>query len=162
MLPDFYQRYIDTAGEGNLVRLLILEGDKMATFYRSLPPHKLEYRYEEGKWTPMEILGHIIDCERIFSFRALSFARIDKREIIGFEQDDYIPEMNIENRSFINILNELVNLRASTIDLFSSFSTEMMERGGIASSLEVSVEQLGRMIVGHEKWHRNIIKERYL
>lgn len=162
MLPDFYQRYIDAAGEGNLNRLLVLEGDKMVSFYRSLPPHKLDFRYEKGKWSPLEVLGHIIDTERIFSYRALCFARLDKVEIPGFEQDDYIPEMNMEGRSFFNTLNEIVNLRASTIDLFTSFSSEMLERKGVASNYEVSVEQLGRMIVGHEKWHRNIIKERYL
>lgn len=145
-----------------MIKQLILSGEEMSSFYRNLPPLKLNYQYASGKWTPLQILGHIIDSERVFSYRALTFVREEDANIPGFEQDDYILGMNIDNRRFISLINELANLRASTIDLFSSFSTEQRRKLGKASGVTLSVEDLGRMIIGHEKWHRKILKERYL
>ena len=161
-LPEFYQRYADLFEGDTIVRGLITSGDEALDLYKSIGPGLYDYSYAEGKWTVRELMGHIIDAERVFSYRALRFARGDGAQLEGFEQDDWIPEMNIERRTMNFLISEFANLRASTIDLFSSFDDDMLSREGIASGTTISVEQLGKIIVGHEAHHRKIIKERYL
>jgi len=128
----------------------------------SLPGEKLTYRYAEAKWTIKEILVHIMDDERIYAYRALRFARNDKTELPGFEQDDYVPYSKANERSLKDIFLEYSTIRNSTILLFKSFDNEDLLRVGIANRHAVSVRALAYHIAGHEMHHVNIIKERYL
>ena len=128
----------------------------------SLPGEKLTYRYAEAKWTIKEILVHIMDDERIYAYRALRFARNDKTELPGFEQDDYVPYSKANERSLKDIFLEYSTIRNSTILLFKSFGNEDLLRVGIANRHAVSVRALAYHIAGHEMHHVNIIKERYL
>lgn len=113
-------------------------------------------------WTPKEILNHLIDSERVFSYRALRFARQDKTELAGFEENNYAHESLANNRSIDDLLTEYQTTRASTIALFKSFNLNMLTSKGIAGTGEVSVRALAFLIIGHEKHHISIIKERYL
>ena len=108
------------------------------------------------------MLCHMMDVERIFAYRALRFARNDKTPLQGFEEKDYAPEANAHGRSMAQILDEMQRLRYSTIDLFTSFSSEMLLRKGSANSTEISVLNLGYVIPGHETHHRKVLMERYL
>ena len=103
----------------------------------------------------------MIDAERVFAYRALSFSRNDQNNLPGFEQNDWVDESNAENRKLYTLIAEYTNVRASTTDLFSSFTTEMLARTGVASGHPVSVNALGFIIAGHEIHHSNILKERY-
>jgi uncharacterized damage-inducible protein DinB len=129
---------------------------------RSLDEQQLNYRYAEGKWTIKEILAHITDDERIYSYRALRFARNDKTELPGFDQDDYARYSGATQRSMDDLLQEFATVRHATISLFNSFDDEALRRVGVASGNVMSVRAAVYHIAGHELRHVNIIKERYL
>lgn len=158
----FYANYIQKSG--NLSLLSGLEQGKLETeaFFKSIPDDALEYRYAEGKWTIKEVLQHIIDTEHVFVYRALRFARQDKTPLPGFEQDDYVLAGAANRRTRDQLLNDYLDLRASTIALYSSFSKKMLEQIGEASGAEMSVRAIGFVLIGHEKHHIDIINERYL
>ena len=134
----------------------------MTELVHSIPDAKADFRYEEGKWSIRELLCHIIDAERIFAYRALRFSRNDKTPLAGFEENDYAPQANAGGRSLNKIADEMKHLRTSTVDLFESFTPEMLARKGTASNNELSVIGLGFIIAGHETHHLHILKDRYL
>jgi len=148
--------------DGLLLKHLKENFDKTKEFMLSLPEEKLTYRYAKNKWTIKEILVHIIDDERIYAYRALCFARNDKTELPGFEQDDYALFSNANERSIENILNEYEAVRNATITLFESFDEAALLRKGIANKNKATVRALGYHLAGHELHHINIIKEKYL
>jgi uncharacterized damage-inducible protein DinB len=131
-------------------------------FILSLPEEKLAFRYAEDKWTIKEILVHLIDDERIYGYRALRFARNDKTELPGFEQDEYALYSGANERQVKDILDELVAVRNSTIALFNGLDNSALTRAGVASGNAMSVRAAAYHIAGHELRHINIIKERYL
>lgn len=155
--------YIGLLPDDGLV-LKHLEDNLKATkdFILSLPEEKLTHRYAEGKWTIKEILGHIIDDERIYAYRALRFARNDKTELPGFEQDDYALHSGANRRGIADLLKELTAVRYATISLFEGFDGEALVRAGIADGKVMSVRAAAYHIAGHEMRHLNIIRERYL
>lgn len=131
-------------------------------FFNSLDDTKLNYRYAEGKWTPKEILLHLIDAERVFAYRALRFARKDTTPVIGFEQDDYIRPSKAYSRSIESLVHEYSCVREATIALFKSMDMDMLESMGTASGSSLSARAAGFIIAGHDRSHIHIIKERYL
>lgn len=160
-IPDFYKNYVRNVEEEDLIPALINNGNLTIDLIKSIPEASGNYRYAEGKWSIKEVLSHMIDAERIFTYRALRFARNDKTELHGFEENDYAPESNAENRKLYKILDEYNNVRASTVDLFSSFSEEMLNRTGVANGNEMSVRAIGFVIAGHDAHHRRVLNERY-
>jgi uncharacterized damage-inducible protein DinB len=155
--------YIGLLPDDGLV-LKYLEENLKATkdFILSLPEEKLIYRYAEGKWTIKEILVHLIDDERIYAYRALRFARNDKTELPGFEQDDYAIHSGANEREIKDILKEFTTVRKATISLFEGLDGKALTRTGVASGNIMSVRAASYHIAGHEMRHLNIIKERYL
>lgn len=160
-VPEFYQGYIKVLGQGELVPLLLKSGDEFISFCRRLTEQQGLYKYAEDKWSIKDIILHVTDAERIFAYRALRFARNDKTELSGFEQNDYVLEANADSRSIHNLLTEFTNVRAATVDMFSSFSEEIRKRKGVSNGVEMSVEALGFIISGHLMHHLKIIHERY-
>jgi hypothetical protein len=155
--------YIGLLPDDGLV-LQHLEDNLKATadFILSLPEEKLMFRYSAGKWTIKEILVHIIDDERIYAYRALRFARNDKTELPGFEQDEYAIHSGANERDVKDILKEFATVRQATISLFKGFDPEALARAGVADGKVMSVRAAAYHIAGHELRHINIIKERYL
>jgi len=127
-----------------------------------LSDEELNFRYQKNKWSIKEVLVHIIDDERIYSFRALAFARNDKTNLPGFEQDDYNDFSNASGRTIENIMEEYEALRLSTIKLYNGFSIQALTRKGIANGNQASVRALGYHILGHELHHINMIESEYL
>jgi len=162
VLPDFYQRYVDNVDSDNLTQAFITNCNETLELIRSIPEPRGSHAYAEGKWTIKEVIAHMIDVERVFAYRAMRFSRNDKTELPGFEENDYTPNSNANNRKLYKLAEEFANLRNSTVDLFGSFNAEMIQRSGSANGLEMTVETLGFLIVGHEIHHRNILLERYL
>lgn len=161
----YYQPFIDLVEGDNLIQ--ILENTHSAThkLIRNITnnqPDRLNYRYAEGKWSIKEVLIHLIDTERIFAYRALRFARQDTTDLPGFEQNDYVPVANADNRSIDSITQELVAVRRSSIMLFQNFDETMMRQIGTASGSQMSVRALSCIIIGHELHHCKIIREKYL
>jgi len=156
-------KYIGLLPDDGLVLKHLSDNLKATTeFILSLPEEKLRYRYGEGKWTIKEILVHMIDDERIYAYRALRFARNDKTELPGFEQDDYAVHSGANERSIKDILNEFATVRQATISLFEGFDDQALLRAGIADGRIMSVRAAAYHLAGHEMRHLNIIKERYL
>lgn len=155
--------YIGLLPDDGLV-LKYLEENSEATrdFILSLPEERLAHRYAEGKWTIKEILAHIVDDERIYAYRALRFARNDRTELPGFEQDDYALHSGANGRKVEDILNELTAVRRVTIALFEGFDESALLRAGVADGKVMSVRAAAYHIAGHEMRHINIIRERYL
>jgi uncharacterized damage-inducible protein DinB len=160
-VPEFYRNYFKAIGTSELVPLLLKSGDDLMELLKSINDEKALYRYEEGKWSIKDVVQHVIDAERVFTYRAMRFARNDKTDLHGFEQDDYVPEANADERTVHQLLTEFMNLRASTIDFFASLNEEKRSRKGTANGSEMSVEMIGYIISGHLLHHISIIEERY-
>lgn len=161
-VPPFYKGYVDHVKDYDMLHILVLSNKQTLELVRSIPGEKGEYRYAQEKWSIKELLCHMMDAERIFAYRALRFARNDKTPLAGFEEKDYAPEANAQHRTVLQLADEMERLRLSTIDLFMSFSPEMLSRKGSANNTEISVLNLGYIIPGHESHHRKVLKERYL
>ncbi|MCX7549491.1 DinB family protein [Xanthomarina sp. F2636L] len=158
----FYSNYIKLAGEEDLISGLSTSFRDALLFFKSIPEHKLDYRYQEGKWTIKDILQHLIDSERIFAYRALRFSRQDQTSLPGFEENDYVVHANANHRDWEDLLKEYQSVRETTLCLFKSMSREMLMLNGVASNSNVSVRAIGFMTIGHEKHHCQVIKSRYL
>lgn len=161
-VPDFHKRYVQHVKDYDVLEALKNSSRETIDLVRSIPEEKGDYRYAEGKWSIKELLCHMMDTERILAYRALRFARNDKTHLHGFEENDYAPEANAQNRNIKKIADEMGRLRLTTIDLFENFTPEMFKRKGLANNLELSVLNLGYIISGHESHHRKILRERYL
>lgn len=159
----FYANYIaQVSDEYTLIEELEISLHRFIKFVQDIPMDKFDYRYAEGKWTIKDIIQHLIDAERIFAYRALRFARNDKTNLPGFEENDYVNEANANKRSIMELLTELSAVRHATIYLFKTFNDEHLKRVGVASNNEMSVRALGFVIIGHQNHHQQIFVERYL
>lgn len=160
---QFYANYVAlVSDEYSLLEELEISVHRLVKFVREIPMDKFDYRYAEGKWTIKDILQHLIDAERVFAYRALCFARNDKTELPGFEEDDYVIEANANKRSIQDLLTELLIVRQSSLALFKSFNDEQLMRIGTASNNPMSVRALGFIIIGHQNHHQRVFEERYL
>lgn len=161
-VPPFYKGYVEFVKDYELMEILKLSNKRALQVIRSIMEDKGEHRYASGKWSIKELLCHMMDAERIFAYRALRFARNDKTPLAGFEETDYAPEANAHSRTIAEIADEMERLRSSTVDLYKSFTTEMLLRRGTANNTEISVLNLGYIIPGHETHHISILTNRYL
>ncbi|MDX5584086.1 MAG: DinB family protein, partial [Aureibaculum sp.] len=155
-LPDneyalFYEPYIealDNNGKSILENLKDTHIEAVALL-KDLTETKQHYRYAEGKWTIKELIQHIIDAERVLSYRALRYARRDAKDLAGFEEDDYVKNSNGDTRDYNDLLEEFSAVRNATILLFNSFTNEALQRIGSANGSIFSVRALCFIISGH-------------
>ncbi len=159
---SWYQPYVSTLDNVVLMEELEISVHRLVKFVQNIPMDKFDYRYAEGKWTIKDILQHLIDCERIFSYRALRFARFDPTPLPGFDENDYALNSGGNARSIQNLLSELLTVRESTLSLFKNFSDQILMRKGMASGSEMTVRALGFIIIGHQNHHQSVFEERYL
>jgi len=140
-----------------------LESQRLQTAQQLAPRSERDgnFRYAPGKWSVKEIVGHLSDAERIFSYRALRIARGDGTPLAGFEQDDYIRGGNFADRTLADLSEEFAVVRAATVALFGSLADDAWARRGQASNSEVTVRALAYIIAGHELHHRRMLLERY-
>jgi len=160
--PVFYKTYIQELEEVELIEEMEICLHEFIKFVQNIPMDKFDYQYEEGKWTIKEIIQHLIDTERVFSYRALRISRNDKTPLPGFDENEYVTNSNGKERTLQSLLTEMAVVRQSTLSLFNSFSQEQLTKIGIASNNEVSVRAIGFIIIGHQKHHQKIFIERYL
>lgn len=168
MRPDkkdhipYFSNYIDLVIENDVVSALQANHFALMAFIKSVPAVKSEYRYAENKWTVKQVINHIIDTERILSYRALRFARGDAQRLSGFDENDYAANANLTHTDLALLIEEFDVVRKSTILLFKQLEEKQLLLKGTMASGEVNVLSLGFMICGHAQHHINIIKERYL
>ena len=158
----YYKIYIEQAGDGELIDMLAQSAEQTLKFFDSIPEEKHLYRYDDMKWTPLEIFQHIIDTERIFAYRAFRFSRLDKTPLQGFDQDDYVNPSLANDKSLTQLKKEYKIERQHSIALFQSLSDKHMSFIGTASGSPMSTRAVNAIMVGHEKHHIKVIQERYL
>jgi len=161
-VPEYYYQYINQAEGEDLKETLNKQNRAFEKFLKNIPKEKRNYRYANGKWTIKEVLQHIIDAERIFAYRALSFARKDTTPLPGFDENNYAANSKGEQRKWKDLVNEFQSVRQSTGLLFSSFDDEQLESGGTANGKSNYVLAIGFIIAGHANHHIKVIKEKYL
>lgn len=158
----FYSSYVNNVPKGNVISALSSQMHEFYTLANAIRGDKALTPYKKGKWTLKQMIGHMIETERVFSYRALSISRGDKTELPGMDQDEWMKDSNYNSRSVANLCNEYLAVRTSTVHLFQNMTKDMINATGIASGVEFSVRALAFIIAGHELHHLEIIREHYM
>lgn len=158
----FYARYISLVPDGDLLDTLTMQHEATQQLLRDLPEDRALFRPAPGEWSVKEVVGHMIDTERIFAYRALRFARADAQPLAGFDQDPYVAAADFDSRALSNLMEEFAALRRSHVLMFSGLSEAAWLRRGVASGNEVSARAAAWMIAGHELHHVLSLQEKYL
>jgi hypothetical protein len=160
--PAYFGTYINQVAEEDLTEAFRNQFKQLEKFLHSVNESKADHSYATGKWTLKELLQHVIDGERIFTYRALSFARKETTSLPSFDENLYAENSTANSRSWKSLSNELINVRRSTEDLYNSFTEEMLQQKGTANNNTISVLSLGYTIIGHVTHHIKIAEQRYL
>ncbi len=159
---EFVRKYISLLNETDIHEALSNNGKAFRKLLKSIPAYKIDYAYGTDKWTIKEIVQHIIDAERVFTYRAVSFARKDAAPLPGFEENSWASNANTSARKWEDMLDEFKSLRKATKLLFASFTEDNLRQTGTADNTPINVAAIGLLIAGHVQHHINIINERYL
>lgn len=158
----YYDKYISLITDGDILTSLGQQLDQTLALLGSISEEQANFRYAPDKWSIKEVVGHLIDTERIFAYRALRFARNDATSLQGFEQDDYIRNASFDNYTLNDLASEFAHVRRSNLSLFKHLDEEAWKRKGKASDNEVSVRALAYIIAGHELHHMAVLRSKYL
>jgi hypothetical protein len=158
----YYETYIKLIEGEDILKILNDQSKRTQDILNSFSEHRGNYRYAEGKWTVKEVVGHLLDTERVFAYRALCIARGEKKSLPGFDQDDYVKEGNFNRRELFDLNYEFRLLRESNLLLFRTFTPDMLKLKGFANESSVTVLAILFMIAGHEKHHMNVLREKYM
>jgi hypothetical protein len=158
---DSYGRYVALVPDGDILELLAVQATETQALLRPLGPEQASHRYAPGKWSVTELAGHLCDAERIFSYRALCFARGDETPLPGFDEDAYVPNGGFERRGLADVLDELRVVRQSTILLFHGLDEAASLRRGTANGDPMSTRAAAYVIAGHERHHVGVLRQRY-
>lgn len=159
---EFYERYVKLSNNAPLEDLLKSNAKEINDFFSGLSEEDSLYKYKDDKWTLKQVLGHMIDTERIFNYRALCVARGEPNKLLGFDQDVYVNNADFNAIPLSKLREQYNATRQYTITLFSHFSDEELLRRGTISGHSFTVRATGYVIAGHELHHLNIINEHYL
>lgn len=158
----FFENYISLVEDPDIVSALTSQMPETNKTLAGIAEEKSLFRYAEGKWSIRELVGHLIDGERIMAYRALRFARNDQTPLEGFEQDEYIENADFDSVSLSELAAELALVRESSILMFKNLPEAAWTRSGLASGNLVTVRALAYIIAGHELHHMKILREKYL
>jgi uncharacterized damage-inducible protein DinB len=156
---DFYVNYISKVPDGDLLNFLELQTGNFDGLVNDLSDEQASQPPAPGKWSVKQVLGHLCDAERIMGYRVLRFARSDKTEIEGFEQDDYVAAANSNGRGTTELLAELKSVRGATLSLLESLSDGETKRTGVANGNPISVRALAYVIAGHAQHHLGLLRQ---
>jgi hypothetical protein len=159
---SYYKAVMELVDTDNIIHTLKSVHVETQDLLSSLTEEQGELRYAEGKWSIKELIQHLIDCERVFAYRALRISRGDTYAMTGFDHDEWTAKIDVSKRSIEELANEAFVVRSGSIALFESFTIEQLMMLGSASNNTLSVRSIGFIIPGHERHHINVIKERYL
>jgi len=159
---SYFGKYIADLPDVGILELLEDQLSSFSSFIEAIPVEKMDYAYAEGKWNIKQVLTHINDVEQIFAYRTLAVIRGEKQEILGFDENEYIENANIDHMDKDMLLSEFASLRKSNLLFFDNIQESDWTKQGIASGHTVSARALVYIIAGHMLHHKNIIEERYL
>jgi uncharacterized damage-inducible protein DinB len=159
----FYHGYVMqiAADENDAVQLLEASVPALEAWLQSIPAHKQEYAYAEGKWTMKQMLQHIIDTERVFSYRAMCIARGEQQPLPGFDENAFAAAATASHRSWAQLVQEMMTLRQSSVLLYQSLLPADLERAGTASESRITCNALAYLLVGHVRHHMQVYAQRY-
>ena len=158
---EYYGKYIEKVPGTDVLGILESQRVRMLQLFAGRSERDGNFRYAPGKWTIKEVLGHVTDAERIFTYRALRIARGDQTPLASFEQDDYVKDGRFASRTLADLVEEFAAVRGASIALFRSFDDAAWSKRGVASEKEVTVRALGFITAGHQIHHRVILEEQY-
>lgn len=158
----YFSRYINLVEGDDVLQVLNSGLEKCIKFWASISEEKAQFRYAEDKWSIKELLQHLIDTERVFCYRAVSIARGESADLLGYDHDQYALTSNADNRKWSSIITEYELVRKATIALFESFDADQLGIIGSANSLPLSARAVGFINAGHELHHISIVKAKYL
>ena len=159
---SYYGTYISQVPDGDLISMLRDQVVDTVKLLQNLSPSQADYAYAPGKWTVKQVIGHIVDAERIFVYRALRIARHDNTNLPGFDENAFVDNANFQNRTLEDLLEELQVVRAATIAFIKNLDPSDFERRGTANNNPISVRALVYIVAGHERHHTKLLRERYL
>src|SRR5882724_7988590 len=160
--PGYFQNYVKLVKQDNLINALTETKKEFLALIHSIDPKIENYAYAEGKWTIKEVIIHCMDTERIFSTRALGFARGETQKALSYNENIYAPNSEAALRTLKDIYEECDAITTSTFCLFKSFSEKSLAARGETPAGWATVNAIGYTICGHTTHHINILKERYL
>ena len=160
-LPAYFDRYINLCDDVPLLQAIQTSLDEIDRFPLDRWAALGDRAYAPGTWTVRDILQHLIDTERVFSYRALAFARGDTQAMPPFSEDDFAAAARASDRSLDSLMEELKVSRRSFLALYQSFTPEMLARTGMGFRGEYSVADIGFIMPGHQRWHMKVLEERY-
>ena len=154
-------RYLAGVPGEDARRVLVSQTDEVDRLLGALPEARVLHRYAPGKWSVKEVLGHLSDCERIYGYRALCFARGDATPLPGFDENAYAPAGRFDVRPLGDLLDEWRAVRGSTLALYRGLDAEALLRRGVANGKPISVRALAWLAAGHTRHHLGVLRERY-
>lgn len=160
--PPAYAGYVASAPEGSVLASLEAEGRATLSVLRGVDEERSLFRYAPGKWSIREITGHLADAERVFAYRAMTFARADAGPVPGFDENAWVPAAEADAQPFPALVELYATTRAATLALFRTLPEAAWTRSGTANGKTVSVRALAWVIVGHDVHHRKVLLDRYL
>ena len=160
--PGYYHTYISLIEQEDIVPVLKDQLDEITILFNSISDEKSQFRYEEGKWSIKEMIQHLIDGERIFSYRMLAISRGDTNSLNSFDQDDYARKSHADLREWNKLVTEFINLRISTLDLLKSLTTDDLNNSGLVNNNPITSLSIAYIIAGHSTHHLKILIDRYL
>jgi uncharacterized damage-inducible protein DinB len=159
---EYYSRYIDLVPDGDILATLTAQMAETQKLLSSVPADLEEYRYAEGKWSVREVVGHLVDTEHLFGFRALWAARGAEAEQPSMEQNDWAAVSNAGERPLADLAAEWAALRRAVVLMCAGFDEAIWARRGVASGSAFSARAAIWIIAGHELHHRRLLEQRYL
>jgi len=159
---DYYHAYVGLVPDGDIGTILEEERRRTVDLLSAISPERADYRYAPGKWTLKEVLGHVVDMEWAFTYRALSFARGATDPLPDVDQDAFVKQADFQGRELADLLAEFSHLRSANTRLFTSLDETALDRRGVASGKVFTARAIPYVIAGHQMHHVRVLRERYL
>ncbi|MCM3572670.1 DinB family protein [Mesobacillus subterraneus] len=160
--PAYTRNYIKLVPEGDIVDILTEQLDKTYNLLSQVTEDQADYRYEDGKWSLSEVIGHLTDTERIMAYRILRIARGDQNPLVGFDENEFVKKASFFVRPMADLLEDYQNVRTATTSLLKGLPQHSLKYRSNANGFDVTVETVAYMVAGHERHHLKIIEEKYL
>lgn len=160
--PEHYRNYVNLVPEGNIIEILESQLHDTKNLLADIKKEQADFRYAEGKWSVLEVVGHVMDTERIMNYRILRMARGDQTPLAGYDDEKYVEESNFSSRTIADLLAEWTVVRAATVALLKGLPEGAWTKTGIANNGEFTVNSIAYIIAGHERHHVGLLKSRYM
>ncbi|UCF40346.1 MAG: DinB family protein [Gemmatimonadota bacterium] len=161
-IPEYFRQYVRLVPEGDILELLERQGAQTVAMVSGLNEDQALYRYAPEKWSVKQVIGHLSDTERVFTYRALRFSRGDATALPGFDENDFVAGANFDERPLRDVLDEFGSVRAASLTFYRSLNAELARRRGVANELRFTVGSIPYVVAGHERHHARVLSERYL